>query len=129
MKAKIGYWVSTALFALMMSGSALAYLTRAPQMVEAFQHLGYPDYFRTLLGVAKLVGVVVLIAPRLPVLVREWAYAGFAVTVGAAAVSHAAVGDPAGKMAAPLVALAILLASRALLGSREVTMGLAQARA
>ncbi len=119
MKAKIGYWLATGLFSLMMAGSGGAYLAGSPQMVEAFHHLGYPDYFRVTLGVAKVLGVLALLAPRVPRTVREWAYAGFAIVVVMAAISHAASGDPAGKVAMPLVALAILVASRALLSVRE----------
>ncbi len=114
MKAKVGYLVATGLFSAMMLASAFAYLTSAPPMVEAFRHLGYPDYFRYLLGVAKVLGVLALVTPRVPRMLREWAYAGFAITMASAAVSHAASGDPAVRVAIPLVALAVLLASRAL---------------
>src|SRR6266700_6633837 len=78
---------------LMMTGSALGYLTGSKQMVEAFRHLGYPDYFRRMLGVAKLSGVLALVAPRVPGVVREWAYAGFGITMVAAVISHLASGD------------------------------------
>ena len=77
----------------MMTGSALGYLTGSKQMVEAFRHLGYPDYFRRMLGVAKLSGVLALVAPRVPGVVREWAYAGFGITMVAAVISHLASGD------------------------------------
>lgn len=111
MKAKIAYWTVTGLFSLMMLGSSLAYLTGAPQMVEAFRHLGYPDYFRVLLGIAKVVGVLALVLPFVPRIAREWAYPGFGITLVSAAVSHAACGDPAGTMAGPVVALVLLTAS------------------
>lgn len=116
MKARIGYWASTGLFSLMMLGSAWAYLTSAPQMVDAFRHLGYPDYFRVLLGVAKILGVLALLVPRVPKVLREWAYAGFGVTMISAAVSHSVSGDPLAAIAMPLVALGLLATSRALLG-------------
>lgn len=41
-------------------------------MVEAFRHLGYPDYFRMPLGGAKLLGVIALLTPRVPGAVSEW---------------------------------------------------------
>ncbi len=119
MKAKVGYWVVTGLFSLMMLASGLAYLTGSEHMVASFRHLGYPDYFRTLLGVAKVLGVAALLAPRVPWAVREWAYAGFAITTVSAAVSHAASGDSLGKVVTPLVALAILATSRALSAARQ----------
>ncbi|HVO11286.1 MAG TPA: DoxX family protein [Vicinamibacteria bacterium] len=114
MRTKVGYLVVTGLFSAMMLVSAFAYLTGAPQMVAAFRHLGYPDYFRILLGTAKVLGVLALVAPRVPRVLREWAYAGFAITTVSAAVSHAVSGDPVAHIAAPVVALALLLASRLL---------------
>ncbi|NOT58948.1 MAG: DoxX family protein [Acidobacteria bacterium] len=119
MKYKIGYWVVIGLFSLMMAGSALGYLSGSAQMVEAFRHLGYPDYFRMMLGVAKLLGVVALLLPWTPAVLREWAYAGFVFTLVAAAISHGASGDPVGRMIAPLVALALLAIARQLWNRAE----------
>ncbi|OLB62860.1 MAG: hypothetical protein AUI11_03795 [Acidobacteria bacterium 13_2_20CM_2_66_4] len=45
---------------------------------------------------------------------KEWAYAGFVFDLTAAAVSRAAVGDGAADIIAPLVFLALVLASWAL---------------
>jgi DoxX-like family len=114
LKRKVTHWVILGLFLLMMTGSALGYLTGSKQMVEAFRHLGYPDYFRTMLGVAKLLGVLALIAPSVPVTVREWAYAGFGITMIAAVISHLSSGDSVGRAVGPLVALALLVVARAL---------------
>jgi len=112
-KQKIAYWVVTAMVALPMTGSAYMYLSGAPEAVAGFQHLGYPDYFRTLLGIAKLLGAVALLAP-VPRILKEWAYAGFTFNMIAAATSHAGSGDPTGQIVAPLVVLGIVLASRSL---------------
>ena len=72
--------------------AAFAYLTSSPQAVENFRHVGYPQQLRVLLGVAKLAGAVVLLAPRLRLL-KEWAYAGFTFMWIAATVAHYLVGD------------------------------------
>src|SRR2546430_4816141 len=72
----IGFWIVTALFCLQIGFTAYAQL-RLPQVAEAFTHLGFPDYFRVELSLAKLLGVVLLLAPAPPRL-KEWAYAGFA---------------------------------------------------
>ena len=61
-------------------------------MAEAFAHLGFPDYFRVELALAKLFGVVLLLAP-VPARLKEWAYAGFAITLVSALIAHLAVGD------------------------------------
>jgi len=72
----IGFWIVTALFCLQMGFTAYAQL-RFPQVSEAFTHLGFPAYFRVELSWAKLLGVVLLLAP-VPARLKEWAYAGFA---------------------------------------------------
>src|SRR6516225_6523612 len=87
----IVYWIVTALFCLRMSFTAYAQL-RLPQVAEAFTHLGFPSYFRVELSLAKLVGVVLLLAP-VPLRLKEWAYAGFAIDLASALIAHVAVGD------------------------------------
>jgi hypothetical protein len=87
----IGFWIATALFCLQIGFTAYAQL-RLPQVAEAFTHLGFPDYFRVELSLAKLLGVVLLLAP-VPARLREWAYAGFAITLSSALIAHLSVGD------------------------------------
>jgi hypothetical protein len=87
----IGFWLVTALFCLQMSFTAYAEL-RLPQVAEAFAHLGFPAYFRVELSWAKLLGVVLLLAP-VPARLKEWAYAGFAIDLVSAVIAHLAVGD------------------------------------
>jgi len=89
----VGFWIATALFCLQMTFTAYAQL-RLPQVAAAFEHLGFPGYFRVELSCAKLLGVVVLLAP-LPPRLKEWAYAGFAIDIGSALIAHVAVGDGA----------------------------------
>ena len=78
-KDKVIYWLSTGLLALMMVFSAFSYLTK-PEMAAAFQHLGFPPYFRVELAVAKLLGALVLLLPVVPAHLKDWAYAGFGFT-------------------------------------------------
>ena len=87
----VGFWSITALFCLQIGFTAYAQL-RLPQVAEAFTHLGFPDYFRVELALAKLLGVVMLLAP-LPARLKEWAYAGFAITLVSALIAHLSVGD------------------------------------
>jgi hypothetical protein len=91
----LAYWIFTSLFALQMGFTAYAQL-RLPQVAEAFAHLGFPDYFRIELSWAKFVGIAVLLWPS-PARLKEWAYAGFAITLGSAFIAHLAVGDDASK--------------------------------
>jgi len=85
------YWIVTALFCLQMGFTAYAQL-RLPQVAAAFTHLGFPAYFRVELACAKLLGLAALLAP-VPARLKEWAYAGFAITLVSALIAHFAVGD------------------------------------
>jgi len=87
----IGFWTVTAVFCLQIAFTAYAQLS-LPQVAEAFTQLGFPAYFRVELALAKLLGVVLLLAPA-PAWLKEWAYAGFAITLGSALIAHFAVGD------------------------------------
>lgn len=87
----IAFWIVTALFCLQMAFTAYAQLS-LPQVAEMFTHLGFPAYFRVELSWVKLLGVIVLLAP-VPSRLKEWAYAGFAITLGSALVAHFSVGD------------------------------------
>jgi hypothetical protein len=87
----IAFWIVTALFCLQIGFTAYAQL-RLPQVAEAFTHLGFPAYFRVELALAKLLGVVLLLAP-VPPRLKEWAYAGFAFTLVSALIAHLSVGD------------------------------------
>src|SRR6185503_11936120 len=87
----IGFWIVTALLCLQLGFTAYAQLS-LPQVAEAFAHLGFPDYFRLELAWAKLLGVVLLLAP-VPSRLKEWAYSGLAITLASALIAHFAVGD------------------------------------
>lgn len=106
-KTQLIYWLATGLLSLMMLFSAFAYLTN-PEMATGFRHLGFPDYFRVELAVAKAVGALALLVPAVPVRVKEWAYAGFGLTFLSASVAHTMSGDPLAARLAPLVFLLVL---------------------
>lgn len=85
------FWIATALFCLQIGFTAYAQLA-LPQVAEAFTRLGFPDYFRVQLALAKFIGIIVLMTP-MPARIKEWAYAGFAMTLASALIAHIAVGD------------------------------------
>lgn len=85
------YWIVTTLFCLQMSFTVYAQLF-LPEVASAFTHLGFPGYFRVELSWAKLLGVVLLLAP-VPPRAKEWAYAGFAINLASALIAHVSVGD------------------------------------
>jgi hypothetical protein len=87
----VAYWTVTAILSLQLAFTAYAQLS-LPQVAGAFTHLGFPGYFRVELAWAKLLGVVLLLAP-VSARLKEWAYAGFAITLVSALIAHFAVGD------------------------------------
>jgi DoxX-like protein len=91
MARKIAYWASTSIAALMLA-FALSYLTGSPQVVDGFNHLGYPQHLRIVLGVAKPAAAVVLLLPGLRLL-KEWAYVGVTCAWLMAFVAHWQAGD------------------------------------
>ena len=109
----IAYWVTTVLGPASFVIGGVLNLAQTEQVVSVLNHLGYPVYFASILGLWKLLGAIAVVIPRFPRL-KEWAYAGFFFNLTAAAVSRAAVGDSAADIVAPLVFLALVLASWAL---------------
>ncbi|MBS0029300.1 DoxX family protein [Chitinophaga sp. 22321] len=88
---KIIYWIATLWLSLGMVSSALVQIFKVQTEVDFISRLGYPGYFMTIIGVWKILGVIVLLMPKLPLL-KEWAYAGFFFAMSGAAVSHLASG-------------------------------------
>jgi len=110
-KINIFYWICTILLALMMAFSGLQGVMHNPDGVKIIvDHLGYPAYFNTYLGVLKLIGAVVLLIPGFPRL-KEWVYAAFTYDMVSAIYSFMAVGDPAAAWAPILIFLALLVGS------------------
>ncbi|SRR5712691_3712006 len=107
MRLRLLYWIPTGLIVLVSASGGVFDALQTQSALEVFHHLGYPNYFSTILGVAKLLGVVALLAP-VPRALREWAYAGFTFDAGGAILSIIAVGDPPGHLAIPLFFLAML---------------------
>ncbi|TGK33825.1 DoxX family protein [Leptospira gomenensis] len=90
---KIIYWVSTLWLSLGMVSTGLVQLLHSKEEVEPILRMGYPEFFLTLLGVWKLLGVIAVLVPKLP-LIKEWAYAGFFFAMSGAIFSHVAFGNP-----------------------------------
>jgi len=93
-----------------MTISGVLAVAHAPSMMAALAHLGYPAYFSNLLGVAKLVGVCMLLVPGM-VKLKEWAYVGFGITILSASYSHLLSGDGVLAALEPLVTFAALVIS------------------
>ncbi len=88
----LGFWISTVLFSLQMGFTAYAQL-HLPEVAAAFAHMGFPAYFRMELAWAKFAGLAALLIPMVPARVKEWAYAGFAITLVSAVIAHLSMGE------------------------------------
>lgn len=108
-KNKIIYWITTSLAMLMGGVSGFLYLF-LPQMKEAFQLMGFPDYFRIELAIAKIIGLFVILLPQVPAKFKEWAYTGFGIVFISAIVAHTVVQGFATAIA-PIVVLVLLSVS------------------
>ena len=111
---KIAYWIVTGLMAALLVISAVPDVLMVEGAVEMFAHLGYPRYLLPFIGVAKILGVLVVIIPSLPRSLKEWAYAGLVIDLVGALYSHFSVGDAAMFFIAPTLGLALVLGSYAL---------------
>ena len=93
------FWIFTALFCLEMSFTAYYELLRLPQAAQAFTRLGFSAAsFRVELSWAKVAGVAALLIPMVPArgviyVIKEWAYAGFAINLVSALIAHLSIHD------------------------------------
>ncbi|QQT25194.1 DoxX family protein [Sphingobacterium spiritivorum] len=111
-KNKIIFWITTAILILWEGLMPLGTLLFAPQYVNAgTKPLGYPDYFAYALIICKVLGVIAISLPAIPVKVKEWAYAGLTFSLIFAFISHAYVDQVVAYMLMPLAVLALLILS------------------
>ncbi len=114
---KIIYWTTTGIVCTVMVFSAINFNIKNPVGPEVyriegpFKHLGLPDYMRIELTIAKTLGVLALLLPRVPRRLREFAYFGFAITLLSASFAHFSTGDPLLFIIDPLIFLALLIVS------------------
>src|SRR5690606_41060278 len=63
-KLTIFYWITTGLVLFFFVPGAIMNVMKTPDWVEVFQQLGYPEYLLPFLGVAKLLGCLVVVLPQ-----------------------------------------------------------------
>jgi hypothetical protein len=104
---KIIYYTTIALISLWFTASGFFELTKNPVVWDLTLKLGYPAYFIYLLGIAKLLGVIILLIPGRLLRLKDWVFAGLFFDIVFAFVSKAVVlGLPATSDA--IVALILL---------------------
>lgn len=109
-KNKIIFWIATILIFLF-EGVMPAFTSQSELAKEGIRHLGYPEYFGNALVVFKVLGALILIIPKLPKRLKEWAYAGFTFDFLFASISNTAVDGFSFNSIFPLIVLAILMVS------------------
>ncbi|HYK76013.1 MAG TPA: DoxX family protein [Daejeonella sp.] len=111
-KFKIIFWAATVFIILWEGMLPLSTVLFTPEYVNAgTKPLGYPDYFAYALIVCKVLGVLAISIPKIPVKLKEWAYAGLSFNLIFAFISHAYVDKNIAYMLMPLVVLGILAVS------------------
>jgi hypothetical protein len=73
---KVIYRTGAVLTSLWFGASGFGELTHSPIVWDITVKLGYPPHFIYILGVAKLLGVAVLLAPNKLLRLKEWVFAG-----------------------------------------------------
>ncbi len=111
---KIIYWIATLWLSLGMISTGAVQLLKlkgdGPGSLDSMTRLGYPSYFVTILGICKILGVVVLLIPKFPLL-KEWAYAGFFFMMSGAIFTHIAAGNSITEIFPSLLLLILTLVS------------------
>jgi hypothetical protein len=107
------YWIATGIVCSVMVFSAVNFNLSNPlgPMKGAFGHLGFPNYFKIELTVAKMLGVLALLMPGIPRTIKDFAYAGFVITLISASIAHFSSGDSRMFIVDPLLFLAALAVS------------------
>jgi hypothetical protein len=108
-KEQVIYWIFTSLIVLLDSVIP-AFTFNTDLAKQGISHLGFPDYFRIELSVAKIIGGILLILPVIPARYKEWAYVGFGINFISAIIANF-VTDGAGAAILPLVGLVLLTIS------------------
>lgn len=109
-KAKTLFWISTTLIFLF-EGVMPALTGHSQMAIDGITGLGYPVYFVTILTVFKVLGSIVLIVPKFPNNVKEWAYAGFGIDFICAFISIWVVAGLSAITFFPLIVFAVLIVS------------------
>ncbi len=107
---KIIYWVATVFLAIGMTAGGVQQMLQVGGYNEIVTQLGYPLYLLSILGVWKILGVITILLPKLPLL-KEWAYAGFFFAMSGAFLSHVIVGQAFSEAIPSLILLSVTLLS------------------
>ena len=109
-RKKVYYWVVTIFLALGMTAGGVQQMFQIGGYNEIVSGLGYPLYLLSIIGTWKILGVIVILVPKFP-LVKEWAYAGFFFVMSGAFISHLTVGQSFSEAVPALILLSVTVLS------------------
>ena len=125
---KTALWIIIIIISAFFILSGYMELTKNPATYPKTIRMGYPPYFIALLGLAKLIGAVVLLIPALRL--REWVFAAFTFDVIFAFFSGYSIQSYADCVKAIIVFIVLMLAYRLFLRiERQRALGISQAPA
>jgi putative oxidoreductase len=93
-RKKALYWTAKIYISLFIFFSAYFSYSHATDL----RLLGFPDYFRIELVIAKCIGGTLLLIPQTGRLLKEWIYAGFCICMVSAFIAHACSHDPVSRL-------------------------------
>ena len=76
-KEEFIYYIGITLLSIWFGASGFLEITKNPLVWDHTILMGYPPYFITSLGIAKIAGVVVLVIPNKLGWLKEWVFAAF----------------------------------------------------
>jgi hypothetical protein len=101
-KKLLWYWIITAILSFCIFSGGLAQAVQVKEVVQGFKPLGYPNYFISIIGVWKMLGIIAILIPKFKLL-KEWAYAGIFFIMSGAVISHIASDNVSVQIIAPFL--------------------------
>ncbi|MFP2997369.1 DoxX family protein [Spongiivirga sp. MCCC 1A20706] len=108
---RITYWVSTTILCLFLLWSAYTYLLNKAT-IDGVRELGFPNFFRIQLAVLKIIAVLIIILPQVPLVAKDWAYGAVLFFFVTAIVAHIVHRDPFVITFINLILIAVTILSR-----------------
>jgi hypothetical protein len=107
-KERIIYFIGSLLLSAWFTISGFLEITKNPLVWDPTIKMGYPPFFITTLGIAKIFGVVILLIPNKLNWLKEWVFAAFFIDVIFAVVSVYQISSISGVIK-PLIAFVLIL--------------------
>lgn len=109
-KDRVIFWLAT-LVIIVVEGIGNVATFNQQYAKEIVYNLGYLEYFRVAMSAFKLTGLIILMIPKIPAWIKEWAYAGFFINTLFALVSYWSVKGVGEDLQFPVFVMVCLLVS------------------